>query len=577
MNATATPAYEWKDLPWTAIQRRVFKLQTRIYRAEQRGNVGAVHRLQRLLLHSWSAKCLAVRRVTQDNQGKKAAGVDGVKLLTPQQRRTLVADLSLTKRAQPVRRVWIPKPHTTTEQRPLGIPVMHDRAAQALAKLALEPEWEAKFEPNSYGFRPGRSCHDAIAAIFLDVKQRPKYVLDADIRKCFDRIDHAGLLAKLGTFPTLRRAVHNWLKAGVLTGEGLFPTEEGVPQGGVISPLLANVALHGMETAVKERLSKIGKNGWVRPGFVRYADDFVILHPDRSVIEEAQQVVAAWLGDMSLELKPEKTQIVHTLLGEQPGFDFLGFTVRQFPVGKYRTGTDSKGKPLGFKTLIKPSRANCKEHQRKLGDVVRASRAAPQVRLIATLNPIIRGWSNYYSAVVSAAEFDRQDSLLFLKLRRWAGRHHGQKQRWRWRQYWRKGWRFQAKVGENTFTLRRHRDTAIRRHVKVAGTRSPYDGGLVYWSTRLGRHPELAPQVARLLKRQQGRCALCGLLFTAEDVLERDHIIPKSQGGSSWDENQQLLHRHCHDTKSAHDKGQVTEEPCAEKSARTVLNERRAG
>jgi RNA-directed DNA polymerase len=282
----------------------------------------------------------------------------------------------------------------------------------------LEPEWEAKFEPNSYGFRPGRSCHDAIGAIFIDIKQKAKYVLDADIKKCYDRINHEALLEKLGTFPTLRRTIRNWLKAGVMEDEELFPTEEGVPQGGVISPLLANVALHGMETYLKERFSKIGKNGWVRPGFIRYADDLVILHPDRTVIEEAEQAVAEWLAGMSLELKPEKTRIVHTLIGEHPGFDFLGFTVRQFPVGKYHTGTDSKGNPLGFKTIIKPSRANCKEHQRKLGDVIRESRAAPQVKLIAKLNPIIRGWSNYYSSVVSAAEFSRQDSLVFLKLRR---------------------------------------------------------------------------------------------------------------------------------------------------------------
>ena len=182
---TRTPVYEWKTLPWKQFERQTFKLQKRIYRASGRGDVKTVHRLQRLLMKSWAARCLAVRRVTQDNRGKRTAGVDGMKSLTPSQRWSLVPTLCLPQRTQPTRRVWIPKPGTT-EQRPLGIPTMRDRAAQALAKLALEPEWEARFEPNSYGFRPGRSCHDAIEAIFNAIKTKAKYVLDADIAKCLE-------------------------------------------------------------------------------------------------------------------------------------------------------------------------------------------------------------------------------------------------------------------------------------------------------------------------------------------------------------------------------------------------------
>ncbi|HUZ52204.1 MAG TPA: reverse transcriptase domain-containing protein [Streptosporangiaceae bacterium] len=199
------------------------------------GDVKTVHRLQRLLMRSRAAKCLAVRRVTQDNQGKRTAGVDGVKALTPPERLRLANRLSLAVKPRPTRRVWIPKPGTT-ECRPLGIPTMHDRAVQALAKLALEPEWEARFEPNSYGFRPGRSGHDAIEAIFQGICRKPKYVLDADIVKCFDRIDHQALLRKLGTFPALRRAIRGWLRAGVMDGPTLFPTTAGTPQGGVITP-----------------------------------------------------------------------------------------------------------------------------------------------------------------------------------------------------------------------------------------------------------------------------------------------------------------------------------------------------
>ena len=204
MNTVNKPMYGWSDINWQKLERGVHKLQKRIFQASNRGNVKLVRRLQKLLISSRSARLLAVRRVTQDNQGKKTAGVDGVKSLTPKQRFALVDKIQLGTKAKPTRRVWIPK-LGTSEERPLGIPTMNDRALQALVKLVLEPEWEARFEPNSYGFRPGRSCHDAIGAIFLAINKKSKYVLDADISKCFDRIDHTKLLSKLNTFPTLRR------------------------------------------------------------------------------------------------------------------------------------------------------------------------------------------------------------------------------------------------------------------------------------------------------------------------------------------------------------------------------------
>ena len=284
-----TPMMEWKDLPWRKLERRVFKLQKRIFKASQRGDVKAVRRLQKTLMRSWSAKCLAVRRVTQDNQGKKTAGVDGIKSLKPEQRLELVEKLTLSRKAKPTRRVWIPKPGSE-EKRPLGIPTMADRALQALVKQALEPQWEAIFEPNSYGFRPGRSAHDAIAAIFDCISRKSKYVLDADIAKCFDRIDHEALLAKLNTAPTTRRQIKSWLKAGVMDGKTLFPTPEGTPQGGVISPLLANIALHGMEQRInqafpkKEIWSRGKRVGYQNPAHViRYADDFVVIHESLEV------------------------------------------------------------------------------------------------------------------------------------------------------------------------------------------------------------------------------------------------------------------------------------------------------
>src|SRR5919199_6086957 len=242
---------EWHLINWRKLERRVYKLQKRIYRASNRGDVKAVRRLQKTLMKSWSARALSVRRVTQDNTGKKTAGVDGIKSLSPAARLKLVNNLKMGSNVSPTRRVWIPKPGTE-EKRPLGIPTMKDRALQALVKLALEPEWEARFEPNSYGFRPGRSCQDAIKQIFTVISQKAKYLLDADIAKCFDRIDHEVLLNKLNTFPTIRRQIRAWLKAGVMDGKQLFETSEGTPQGGVISPLLANIALHGMEERVRQ-------------------------------------------------------------------------------------------------------------------------------------------------------------------------------------------------------------------------------------------------------------------------------------------------------------------------------------
>ena len=330
---------EWKTIPWRKLERKVFKLQNRIFKASQRGDYAVVRWLQKLLMRSWSARCLAVRKVTQDNRGKKTAGVDGVKNLSPKQRLQLVNKLDYRGHAKPTRRIWIPKPGKT-EKRPLGIPTMSDRARQALVKLGMEPEWEAQFEGNSYGFRPGRSTHDAIEAIFNNVSRKAKYVLDADISKCFDRINHEALLNKINTFPSLNRTIKSLLKSGVFDDGQWFPSKVGTPQGGVLSPVLANIALHGLETIItKHSLQR------KRPALVRYADDFVVVHEDLEVIEKCQQTIIDWLAEMGLTLHPEKTQITHTLHPHEGkvGFDFLGFNVRQYPVGKYKTGTSPHG------------------------------------------------------------------------------------------------------------------------------------------------------------------------------------------------------------------------------------------
>lgn len=514
---------------------------------------------------------LAVRRVTQDNQGKKTAGVDGIKSLSPTQRFTLVGKIKLGSKVKPTRRIWIPKPGTE-EQRPLGIPTIDDRALQALVKLVLEPEWEARFEPNSYGFRPGRSCNDAIEAIFGSIRLKDKYVLDADISKCFDKIDHKKLLSKLDTFPTLRRQIIAWLKAGYIDGKNLFPTEEGTPQGGVLSPLLANIALNGIETLImnlapkfdmkNQRGHQIATRDKIKSiSVIRYADDFVILHEDLEAIKLCKITVEEWLSDIGLELKPSKTKIAHTLNTHencQPGFNFLGFNIRQFRTGKYNSAKKSRGGILGFKTIITPSKDKVKIHSQKLKEIIRKSRGLDQVTLILKLNPIIRGWCNYYSTVCSADTFKKVYFLLWRKLYQWATHRHNNKgKKWVKSKYFKSiggdNWVFASREGKNPVKLIRHTEIKKSRYVKVKGSSSPYDGNWVYWSSRMGKHPEVNIRVAKLLKQQKGKCSYCGNHFKDEDTLEIDHIIPKSKGGKDKYENFQLLHRHCHDKKTASD------------------------
>ncbi len=587
MSTVSESMNEWKDIPWPRLERVVFKLQKRIYRAALEGNKRTVRRLQRLLVKSRAAKSLAVRQVTQDNQGKKTAGVDGVKALTPKQGLELVGQMEISNKAKPTRRVWIPKPGRE-EKRPLGIPTMYDRATQGLLKIALEPEWEAYMEGNSYGFRPGRGCHDAIGAIFLSIKHKPKWGLDADIAKCFDKINHKALLEKLNTITPIRKQIRAWLKASVMDKWNWHATEAGTPQGGGISPLLANIALHGLEEAVMKLASTQREKQ--RLTVVRYADDFVVMHESKEMIDKAQMVVAEWLKEMGLELKAEKTKITHTLKGEKPGFDFLGFNIRQYEVGKNRTGKSGQGTPLGFKTLIKPSNKSIGKHKERLAEVVASHKAAPQAALISRLSPIIRGWSNYYRSVVSKETYFDMDNYLWNILWQWAKRRHPHKSsHWIVRKYWsvdQDDWRFRCKAGKGEVTLYKHSETEIVRHVKVKGAASPYDGNLTYWSTRLGKSPELSKRVALLLKRQKGKCQHCGLTFMDGDKWEVDQIKPLSLGGKDRYDNLQLLHKHCHDIKTASDgsknsrtcdKGGVTEEPDDVKMSCPVLKTSRYG
>src|SRR5256886_659720 len=410
----------WQDIPWKKVHRHVFRLQKRIYRATQHGRVRTARKLQKLLVKSWYARLLAVRRVTQDNRGKHTAGIDGVKSLTPEKRVALANAMHCDGKATPLRRTWIPKRGSATEKRPLGIPTQYDRAQQTVVRQALEPAWEAKLSPQTYGFRPGRSCWDAIEAIFHGIKFRPQYALKVDIAKCFDRIGHAALLAKTQAPPVIRRQLKAWLQAGIMEDHHFFPTTAGAPQGGSVSPLLALIALHGMDEAITQV--------YPRARVIAYADHCVVLHENRRVLEHCQQLLTTWLATMGLTVNEAKSRIHHTLEGHQPGLVFLGFHIRQYRVGKHQSGKSPGGhRRLGYKTLIKPAKANTQENLAGLVRMIQRAKALSQSALIRQLNLKIRGSATYYRICVSQAVYSRLDYLVWEKLRAWAHQRHPNK------------------------------------------------------------------------------------------------------------------------------------------------------
>jgi 5-methylcytosine-specific restriction endonuclease McrA len=379
----------------------------------------------------------------------------------------------------------------------------------------------------------------------------------------------------------MRRQIKSWLKAGVIDNKQLFPTEEGTPQGGVLSPLLANVALHGLEELVKNLTPTFdlrhpnGKRMCVRDkknsiSLIRYADDFVCLHENIEVILQIKKEIEKWLKCIGLELKPSKTRIAHTLnkyKEEEAGFNFLGFNIRQHYVGKYTSGKSSNGNLLGFKTIITPSKESQIKHYRELKNIINTHKGVSQSVLIQQLNPVIRGWCNYFLSVISKKVFSRLTYILKYKLIKWGiKRHRNKSKKWVIQRYFKtigdNNWVFTTLEGKTPISLIEHVSIEIKRHVKVKGDASPFDGDLIYWSKRLGKHPERPKSIATLLKKQKGKCTYCGHFFQDEDVMEIDHIIPKLLGGKDKYTNLQLLHRHCHDKKTATDGSLGTKSGC---------------
>jgi len=508
---------------------------------------------------------VSVRRVAQINAGKNTPGVDKLVIKTPAARGRMVdalAHYNLWK-AKPARRVYIPK--ANNKRRPLGIPVVVDRCLQSMVKNALEPAWEGRFEGTSYGFRPGRDCHDAIEKIYglARPNKAKKWILDADIRGAFDNISHEYLLKTIGAFPA-REIIKQWLKAGYVEEEMFHATERGTPQGGVVSPLLANIALHGMEEAIGVKYDYRGQIIGKR-AVVRYADDFVCFCETKQDAEQVQKILVEWLKERGLTLSEEKTRIVHLT----EGFDFLGFNIRHYPAPQTSR--------TGWKLLIKPSKESVQDVQRKIKDQWKKAQGTNVQSVLTKLNPIIRGWANYFRTAVAKEIFSSLDRWMFYKADRHTRRMHPNKSKdWRHQTYWGRfqldrldSWVFGDK--QTGGHLLKFSWFPIERHVMVKGTSSPDDPKLVdYWKKRrAAKAKDLTKSKQKLAKRQKGRCLECFESLFNDEELQVHHRIARSLGGNDSYSNLVLVHLLCH--QQIHAKANWAMDECRKHNDREVL------
>lgn len=547
-------ALEWADINWKSVKKNVRKLRQRIYRATQNGEWKKVKNLMKLMLRSYSNLLLSVRRVTQENQGKVTAGIDKQTALTPIERVKLVGEITAHSpwKVSPTRRMYIPK--ANGKRRPLGIPTIKDRVLQAAVKNSYEPHFEAQFEGNSYGFRPGRSTHDAIEQCFSRLQNgRDTWVLDADIKGAFDNINHEFILKAIGKLPG-RELIKQWLKAGYVEAEIFHATESGTPQGGIISPLLANIALDGLDellkryvkTTIQTRNSgkRKGKTEKVKSpmyGYIRYADDFIITARCEEDIKAVVPIVEEWLDKRGLALNQEKTSIAQIA----QGVNFLGFNLRQYK-GKFLT-KPQKEKVLGF--------------LQKLRNWLKANKSLPQDAVIASINQQLIGWANYYRTGVSKAVFSYVDHMVHKMLWAWAVRRHPTKGKaWVKNKYFRtlgrRQWIFATEVKDRRGNPKiesvvKISQMPIIRHVKVKDTSSPDNPTLAkYWEQRrttTGKTRwDKSSKYYKVAENQKWKCPVCGEnLFNGEE-LHTHHRIGVKDGGTDEETNLVHVHKACH-------------------------------
>lgn len=532
---------DWQHVNWRKANRIVRNLRQRIFKAVQKGNYRLVRSLQKLMMRSYSNIVLSVRKVTQTNHGKNTPGVDKLLVKTPEARGFLVDSLRkfIPWKPLPAKRVYIPK--SNGKKRPLGIQTIIDRCLQAIVKNALEPFWEFHFELGSYGFRPGRSTHDAISKIYMIVRpnKKKKWVVDADIKGCFDNISRNFLMKTIGNFPA-RKLIDQWLKAGYMEEGKFYETHAGTPQGAIISPLLANIALHGMEDALGVKYNRRGEIV-SRRAVVRYADDFAIFCETKEDAEQAQIDISKWLKSRGLELSKEKTRIVH--LNE--GFCFLGFNIRHYRVSNTKTG---------WKLLIKPSKESILNIRKKLREEWLNLKGHDIKSVIKKLNPIIRGEANYFRIGVASEAFRSLDDWMFKRECRYVNHTHpNRNNKWRKNKYWgrlnlerKDNWVFGDK--RTGFHLIKFSWFNIQRHQLVLGRSSPDDSRLKeYWKERekakASNHPK---SIQKIAEKQSHVCPVCGQSLYNGEEIHKHHKFPRNKGGSDTYSNLELVHIYCH-------------------------------
>ena len=526
---------DWHSINWRQIHRRVRGLQVRIAEATKHQQWRRVRQLQRLLVRSFAARALAVKRVTE-NRGKRTAGVDGEIWSTPNMKWQAIDRLTRTGyQPKPLRRVYIPK--ANGKSRPLGIPTMKDRAMQALYLLALDPVAETTGDENSYGFRPHRCTADAIAQCFtvLARQDRAQWVLEGDIKGFFDNISHDWVLANI---PLDKQVLGKWLASGYMEQGKRFDTVAGTPQGGIISPVIANMVLDGLEGKLRTLAKNQSQQRKLQINYVRYADDFIVTGKSKELLEtEVLPLLNAFMAERGVALSEEKTLITHI----DNGFDFLGQNVRKY----------------NGKLLIKPSNKNVKAFLGKVREVLTRHKMAPAWLIVQWLNPKIRGWANYHRHVVSSETFSYVDQRIWQMLWRWARRRHSNKPRqWVAKKYFgRVGGREWVFGGLKPDGVMHHlllaSQVSIKRHVKVKGDANPYDQSQEQYFEkrqleRLKENRLWSGKLRLIWERQKHRCPLCGQPFRDDDDWDLHHIVYRTRGGGDEAENLMMLHPNCH-------------------------------